>query len=489
MTDNLNNAYRFAPSPTGLLHVGGARTAIFNWLLAKKNGGKFLLRIEDTDEKRSSKESLEQILSSLKWLNIDWDGQPLFQSKQKKRHQQVGQELLEQNKVYRCFCTPQLLQEERRKAAVNKKAFIYTGRCRYLSSLEIKSNLRKNLPFTLRLRLVEGETTFNDLVRGTVTVKHAELDDFVIIRSDGSPVYHLAVVIDDHDMGITHIVRGDDHLSNTPKQILIHRALGWQIPHYAHVPLISGQDGARLSKRHGATAIEDFRKKGILSDALFNYLCLLGWAPGDDSEIMSRDEIIERFSLDRVGKKDAIFDEKKLIWINGKYLSQKSTEEIVRLLHRYLTKHELKLVEKNKEKFMDLIGLVKIRAQTIKEVYEKSRFFLVDPETYEKKGAEMYFKDRQTVNWFEDLSKFLKDESVFESEQLEKIIRTFAELKGIKAAQLIHPLRLALTGRTTSPGIFEVMEILDRDTVVRRVDKAIKFIRQELLNSHSSPMR
>jgi glutamyl-tRNA synthetase len=480
MAKKLIRAYRFAPSPTGLLHVGGARTAIFNWLLAKKEGAKFLLRIEDTDEKRSSPESLRQILNSLEWLQINWDGSPFFQSKQKERHQQIAQELLEHNKAFRCFCTPQMLQKERVKSAAGKNTFLYSGRCRHLSPSEIESNLNRRLPNILRLRLADGETTFNDLVRGKVTVNHSELDDFVILRSDGSPVYHLAVVVDDHDMGITHVVRGDDHLSNTPKQILIYRALGWQIPQYAHVPLISGHDGARLSKRHGATAVEEFRNKGILPEALFNYLCLLGWAPGDDKEIMSRDELISRFSIERVGKKDAIFDEKKLIWINGKYLSEQSTEQIIFLLQRYLEEDELNLVEKNKDKFMALIGLVKTRAQTIKEVYEDIRFFLYDPETYDKTGTERYFKDRQTVNLLEGLMPSLKNEPEFEAVYLEEIIRTFAEQKGIKAAQLIHPLRLALTGRTTSPGIFDVMQILDRDTVIRRMEKAIKFMRKYL---------
>ena len=264
MDKNLTSVYRFAPSPTGLLHVGGARTAIFNWLLAKRDGGKFLLRIEDTDQKRSSQESLEQILNSLKWLDIQWDDSPYFQSQHKKRHQDIAQELLDRGKAYRCFCTAKWLQEERRKAEAKKEAFLYDRRCRNLLSAEIESNIEKNQPFTLRLKLEEGKTTFHDQVRGDITVNHAELDDFVIQRSDGSPVYHLAVVVDDHDMGITHVVRGDDHLSNTPKQILIHKALEWAVPVYAHLPLICGFDGARLSKRHGATAIEDFKETGIL---------------------------------------------------------------------------------------------------------------------------------------------------------------------------------------------------------------------------------
>ena len=476
MTKNVNSAYRFAPSPTGLLHVGGARTAIFNWLLAKSTGAKFLLRIEDTDEKRSNQESLGKILSSMEWLNIKWDGTPLFQSKQKERHKQVAKELLENNKAYRCFCTPQLLQEERKKAEANKKAFLYDGRCRHLSPSENEANLVKNTPFVLRLKLFDGETTFNDVVHGNVVVKNTELDDFIILRSDGSPVYHLAVVVYDHDMGITHVVRGDDHLSNTPKQILIHEALGWAIPHYAHGPLISGPDGARLSKRHGATAVEDFREKGILPDALFNYLCLLCWAPGDDREIMSREEIVSVFSLDRVGKKDAVFDEKKLTWMNGKYLSEQPVEEIVKLLHPYLDVQEKDKIEENRESISCLIDLVKTRAQTVEEVYEGIKFYFNDPETYEEKGIEKYFRDQGIMDSLKKLMVSLKDEENFETDHLEKIIREFADDTEIKAGALIHPLRLALTGRTTSPGIFEVMHILGKEAVIRRVDNAFNFI-------------
>ncbi len=473
MDKKVNSVYRFAPSPTGLLHVGGARTAIFNWLLAKKEGARFLLRIEDTDEKRSSKESLDQIINSLDWLDIKWDGSPLFQSKHKERHKQIANELLEKGKAYRCFCTPDMLQEERKRAEANKKAFLYNGRCRQLIASEIESNLKNNKTFTLRLRIDDGETTFNDLIRGGVTVKHVELDDFVILRSDRSPVYHLAVVVDDHDMGITHVVRGDDHLSNTPKQILIYEALGWQIPIYAHVPLICGFDGARLSKRHGATAVEEFKEKGFLPDALFNYLCLLGWAPGDDRELMSRDEIVSSFSLDRISKKDAIFDEKKLKWMNGKYLSQQSNNHLTNLLGPILAKNEQVKIEKDRQNFLFLIDLVKTRAQTVNEIYENIEFYFSDPGSYEEKGVDKYFRNDDAIDLLDRLMSQLIKEENFDAENMEKIVRELADTLGIKAGTLIHPLRLALTGRTTSPGIFDVMQILGRETVIRRIEKAL----------------
>jgi glutamyl-tRNA synthetase len=476
MDKKVNSAYRFAPSPTGLLHVGGARTAIFNWLLAKRNEAEFLLRIEDTDEKRSSQESLDQILNSLDWLDIQWDGTPYFQSKQKERHRQIAHELLERGNAYCCFCTSEMLREERKKAEAKKKAFLYDRRCRDLKASEIESNLKNNQPFTLRLRIDDGQTTFKDQIRGEVTINHSELDDFVIQRSDGSPVYHLAVVVDDHDMGITHVVRGDDHLSNTPKQILIHKALEWVIPVYAHVPLICGIDGGRLSKRHGATAIEEFKEKGFLPDALFNYLCLLGWAPGDDRELMSREEIISSFSLDRISKKDAVFDEKKLKWMNGKYLSQQSNNHIINLLRLKLSASNQEKIEKAQQNFHFLIDLAKTRAQTIDEIIGSIDFYFNDPESYEIEGVDKYFSNDDSIDLLEQLLFSLNSVEDYSAENVETVIRDLAESLGMKARRLIHPLRLALTGRTTSPGIFDVIQILGRKTVIERTEKALKFI-------------
>ena len=478
----MNSVYRFAPSPTGHLHVGGARTAIFNWLLAKRENGKFLLRIEDTDQKRSSQESLDQILNSLKWLDIQWDGSPYFQSQHKERHQHLAQELLDQGNAYRCFCTSERLQEERKKAEAQKTAFLYDRRCRNLKPSEIESYLDKNQPFTLRLKLEEGYTSFKDQVRGEVRIEHAELDDFVIQRSDGSPVYHLAVVVDDHDMGITHVVRGDDHLSNTPKQILIHQALKWDIPVYAHVPLICGFDGARLSKRHGATAIEEFRENGILPDALFNFLCLLGWAPGDDREKMSREEIISSFSFDRISKKDAVFDEKKLKWMNGKYLSEYDSNHIVGLLSGKLIHQDLQRIENDRQNFLFLIDLAKTRAQTINEIIDNIDFYFNDPDSYETKGVDKYFKKDDSIDLLDHLLSALKNAENYSAENIEIVIRDLAETLDIKAGTLIHPLRLALTGRTTSPGIFDVIQVLGKPMVIKRIEKAIKFIQNDIPN-------
>jgi len=434
------------------------------------------LRIEDTDEKRSSQESLNQILSSLEWLKIGWDKVPYYQSQHKEQHQEIARELLKRGKAYRCFCTSERLQEERKKAESKKEAFLYDQHCRGLSPIEIESNLKKNMPFTLRLKLEQGQTSFNDRIRGEVTVDHAELDDFIIQRSDGSPVYHLAVVVDDHHMGVTHVVRGDDHLSNTPKQILIYRAMDWNIPVYGHVPLIRGLDGARLSKRHGATAVEDFKEKGILGDALFNYLCLLGWSPGDDREIMSREEIIASFSLERIGKKDAVFDDKKLRWMNGKYLSEQKSEHILHLLQPKLTAIKYKKVENERQNYLLLLDLVKIRVQTIDEIIDDTEFYFTEPERYEEKGVNKYFREGESSILLKGLLGSLKTTDEFSAENTEIIIRDLAESMGIKAGNLIHPLRLALTGKTTSPGIFDVMQILGKSEVIKRIKRAIEYV-------------
>lgn len=476
MDKKSDSVYRFAPSPTGVLHIGGARTAIFNWLLAKNSGGKFLLRIEDTDRKRSTKESIDQILKSLAWLEINWEGEPYYQSQAIVRHKQFASQLLDDGNAYRCFCRPETLQEERKRAEAKKSAFLYDGRCARLSAEEIQSNLDNGLSYTLRLAVKEGETAFDDAVRGRVRVDHSELDDFIIIRSDGTPVYHLAVVVDDHDMGVTHVIRGDDHLSNTPKQILIYQSLGWEVPQFSHLPLIHGIDGGRLSKRHGATSVEEFRSKGILSDALFNYLCLLGWAPGNDKEIMSRQELINLFSLDRVNKNNATFDEKKLEWINGKYLSFCSNDQIINLLGEILSDSEAESVENEKESFTQLIELVKIREHTLTNIYQSVSFFFMDPDHYEEKGVEKYFKNNNALNLLEKLKFHLKQANYFEAAALETDIRSLAEDLGIKAGVLIHPLRLALTGRVASPGIFDVLQIIGREKVIRRLNNAIRFM-------------
>jgi glutamyl-tRNA synthetase len=479
MTHISKPVYRFAPSPTGFLHVGSARTAIFNWLLARQNGGKFFVRIEDTDRIRSTEESVQQIINSLSWLGINWDGDMIFQSQRVTRHRQVANLLLEKNKAYRCFCTKEELQAKRKKAEVEKGCYLYDGTCRNLSPEEIDTFIQKRKPFTIRLRIPQGVTAFTDGVHGNMHSQNSEIDDFVILRADQTPVYQLAVAVDDYDLGVTDIVRGDDHLSNTPKQILIYRALDWSVPRYAHLPLILGPDRNRLSKRHGAASIEEFRDQGILADALFNYLCLLGWSPGDDKEIMSREELLKIFSLKRANKANAVFDYQKLLWINGQYLTRSDARSLV----KNLSKKTLMIVDRyDKEHVKALIGLidlVKERARTFSDLEDGINFFINPPKDYDISGVNKLFTP-EALNHLETVLDLFSKEHDFSVENLEKIIRDLAEQLGIKAGVIIHPLRLALTGKTSSPGIFEVMSLLGKEEVLKRLDMATNYIRDKV---------
>jgi glutamyl-tRNA synthetase len=476
MTKNNDSVYRFAPSPTGVLHVGGARTAIFNWLMAMKTGGKLLLRIEDTDLKRSTPESLRQIIASLEWLGVKWYGEPIFQSQQQNHHINAAHKLLEEDKAYRCFCTPERLAEERKKTEKKNSAFLYDRKCRKLTENEIQSNLNEQRPFVIRLKVEDGQTRFDDIIRGTVIVNHSELDDFILLRSNGTPVYHLAVVVDDHNMDVTHVIRGDDHLSNTPKQILIYNALGLEIPEFAHVPLLNGNDGSRLSKRHGATSIEEYKNAGFLPEALFNYLCLLGWSPGGDKELMETEELISLFSLQGVNKKNAIFDEQKLKWINGKYLSKQPASRLYQLLQPYFINDENQIADAVKKSVLELIDLVKTRAQAVPEIYEKIKFLLVEPQQYEVEGVSKYFNKDDSAYLLGQTKNRIERVTAFTADSLEGEIRDLAAKLDIKAGILIHPLRLALTGQTVSPGIFDVLQILGKESVIRRLDNALDFI-------------
>jgi glutamyl-tRNA synthetase len=475
MNKNLKPIYRFAPSPTGFLHVGGARTAIFNWVLAKKEGGKFLLRLEDTDSQRSTLEYVQQIISSLQWLGISWDGPPLFQSTRLKSHHQAALKLIKMGKAYYCFCSKEKTAEGNDKP--EQKTYLYDGRCRNLSRDEVRQNFNRQLPAVVRIKLPTGITRFTDGVHGEITIKNTELDDFVLLRSDGTPVYQLAVVVDDHDMGVTHILRGDDHLSNTPKQIHIYQALNWKVPQFSHLPLILGSDRQRLSKRHGATSVEEFQEKGILPEALFNYLCLLGWSPGDDTEIMSREEIITRFSLDRINVANTVFDQQKLIWMNAKYLASLSTSEILAKINSRLSSVEKGEIEDNKDSFLLLLGLLKPRSHTLLDFLEGSRFYFADPDDYEQVAVKKYFTVTGAADLLIQISDVLNGSVSFRAEQLEKNLRQFAEKQNMSAGQVIHPLRLALIGHSSSPGIFEVLEVLGRKKAIRRIGRAVDYIR------------
>ena len=475
----MKNIVRFAPSPTGYLHIGGARTAIFNWLIARKTGGTFLLRIEDTDLNRSTDESVRQILDSLQWLGLDYDGKLYFQSKHKKRHTEIVNQLLDNGHAYRCFCTKEELEQKKQQAIKEKRNLFYDKTCRHLSEEQIQENLNKKMPYAVRFKTPDGITEYDDLIHGKTAVRNETIEDFIILRSDGTPVYQIAVVVDDHDMGVNLVMRGDDHISNTPKQILIYRALNWELPRFVHIPLILGPDKVRLSKRHGATSIEEFRNQGILPEALFNYLCLLGWSPGDDSEILSREEILQKFSIEKINNRPAVFDIKKLRWMNSKYFALLPKEEINSLVRKWLTDNQLSVKENEQDSFDLLISLQQSRAESAKDFTDSLWLFFMDPQQYDEKGIKKYFSKEGTDYLLKTLlADYLKQEETYFSnlELLESDLRALSEKNGVSAAKIIHPLRLALTGKTASPGIFEIISILGKEKVIRRIEKTINFI-------------
>ncbi len=459
---------RFAPSPTGHLHIGGARTAIFNWLFARGRDGEFALRIEDTDVERSSEEFTKSILESLKWLGLDWDEGPIFQSQRLDRYRELAKKLLDEGYAYRCFCTPEELEAMREEARKRKKPFRYPGKCRNLKPPY------PDRPFSIRFKMPEGGTTsFKDEIHGVLTFDNSQLDDFIIVRSNGLPTYNFAVVVDDGDMGITHVIRGDDHINNTPKQIHLFRALGYPVPVFAHVPMILGQDRKRLSKRHGAVSIDAYRREGYLPEALFNYLVRLGWSYGDQ-EIFSVEELVEKFSLERVGKSAAIFNPDKLLWLNGYYIRTKGEEELLDLVKPFLEELGIHDVKKE-EGLIYLIRHVKERSRTLKELAWGIEYYFRDPDSYEEKGIKKFLGPHIEEPMRELLSA-LKSLESWDGASLEKVFKRVIEKWKLKMVQLAQPVRLALTGRTVSPGLFDVMLALGRERVIRRIEALLERI-------------
>ncbi len=455
---------RFAPSPTGYLHIGGARTAIFNWLYARRFGGRFILRIEDTDIKRSQRHFTEAIIEDLSWLGIDWDEGPYFQSKRLDLYNEALSYLLKTGKVYRCYCTEEELLEMRKRALALGKRPGYDGRCRN------RKDFPKDKPYVLRFK-VEGEEEIvvNDLIKGRVVFRREEIDDFIVARSDGTPTYNFTVVFDDHHMGITHIIRGDDHLNNTPKQILIYRAFFWDVPKFAHVPMILGEDRKRLSKRHGAESISEYREKGYLPEALLNYLVRLGWSHGD-KEIFSKDELLKMFDISGIGRSQAIFDPKKLLWLNGYYIREKSEDELVKLLIPYLQKRGILDIDENYLK--KVIRTLKTRSKTLLEMVEQMLFYFVDNVEIDENDRKKFI-NQKTIHILEDVKKLIMDLSDFSEVRLEKAFREFCKDKGIKLVEVAQPTSVCLCGRSKSPGLFEMMEILGKDRCLERIEKVI----------------
>jgi glutamyl-tRNA synthetase len=474
---------RFAPSPTGYLHVGGARTALFNWLFARHHGGAFVLRIEDTDRDRSSDAMTGAILDGMRWLGLDWDEGPVHQADGVERHRRDALRLLEGGRAYRCFCSAEVLEAKRAAASEREGGFRYDRHClTTVAPAEAERRAAGGEPFTVRFRVPEGETAWLDAVHDRVTFSNADIEDFIILRTDGTPIYNMAVVSDDHAMDITHVIRGDDHLSNSPKQILLYQALGWPLPTFAHVPMILGADGKRLSKRHGATAVGQYREQGILAPALVNFLALLGWSPGDDTEIMAVDELIRRFSLEGINRKSAVFDTEKLQWLNGQYLAATSAEELETLVADRLIADGLADAESlgaRREWLRWLIDLLRVRARTIEDLARQARPYLSDDLAFDEAAVAKHWgkKPDEVADRLRRLRDTLVGVEPWDEQSLEDALRGLAEELGTGAGKLIHPLRVALTGQAASPGIFEVLVLLGRDRSLARVDAALPRIR------------
>jgi glutamyl-tRNA synthetase len=478
MTDSSKPRLRFAPSPTGYLHVGGARTALFNWLYARKYGGEFLLRIEDTDKARSTDESTRAIFDGLEWLGLNWDEQVVYQGANLVRHQTDAKRLLEIGAAYRCFCTPAELDERRREAEARKEAFRYDRRCDVLPRDEVERRVAAGMPHVIRFRLPDGVTEWDDLVHSRIAFPNKDIDDFVILRSDGTPIYNLAVVSDDIAMRITIVMRGDDHISNTPKQIQLYRALGAPLPIFAHLPMIHGLDGKKLSKRHGATAVGDYQHYGLLPGAMLNFLALLGWSPGGDREVMTIPEMIELFSVDGLQKKAAIFDPKKLEWMNGQHLSMVPLEELEprvtpKIIEARLATEE-QLVER-RDWYLKLLDLLRVRSRTIDDIVNQARPYFLEDIEYDPVAVAKNWKDSaEAASLLSDTRDALDNVGVWDSANLESSLRTLAEKRGIAAGKIFQPLRVALTGLTVSPGILEMLLQMGRGLSIKRIDKALK---------------
>ncbi|HEY0552920.1 MAG TPA: glutamate--tRNA ligase [Thermoanaerobaculia bacterium] len=466
---------RFAPSPTGFLHVGGARTAIYNDLLRQHVGGAFILRIEDTDKERSDDAMTRQIQSALAWIGTVWDEGPFLQSERLPRHQERAAELLAAGKAYRCFCTAEELDAQRAEAQKKGLAFRYPRTCLQLSAEEIEKNLAAGKPFAVRFQMPDEHITFTDIVRGEMDFPPDALDDFILLRSDGYPTYHMSVVCDDIDMAITHVIRGEDHLSNTPKHVPLFKALGGTVPMFGHLPLILGPDKKRLSKRYGATSVEEFRNEGILPQALYNFLALLGWSPGGDREILSRDEMIRLFSVDRLNDSPAVFDREKLLWMNSQYLSQLDFDALRPHLEPFLAAAGLDGADP--ARLAAAVNLHRTRARTLKDIPELVAPYFSDGIAYDLESNAKFLKDPDLPGHLDALRDRYAGLPDFTKEAADAALRALAEERGIKAGVLIHPTRMALSGAAAGPPLFDLVEVMGREATGRHFDRFIAFLR------------
>ena len=465
---------RFAPSPTGYLHVGGARTALFNWLLARRHGGVFILRIEDTDRERSNHAMTQAILDGMSWLGLQWDEGPFHQADGLAQHQADARTMLEKGRAYRCFCTPAELEARRNAHPEGPAAFRYDRRCAQIPAEVSAERAAAGEAHTIRFLVPRGATQWMDAVYGEISFDNADIEDFIIVRTDGTPIYNLAVVSDDVAMRITHVLRGDDHVSNTPKQILLYQALDKPVPTFAHLPMILGPDGKRLSKRHGATAVGEYSERGILPDAMVNFLALLGWNPGTEQEIFTRDELIAQFSLENVNKKSAVFDTQKLEWMNGQYIARTPVAELIAAVQELLPDAP----QRPHEWWEQLVELLRVRSRTLLEMAEQARPYVYDELAFDEGAIAKHWKDSDTViERFIALRRVWTDVPDWSAAALEEALRAYSEQQGVSAGKVIHPLRVALTGGAASPGIFQIAELLGRERVLRRIDEGLGRLR------------
>lgn len=465
---------RFAPSPTGFLHLGGVRTALFNWFFARHHGGKFILRIEDTDVSRSTEESIQVILQGLRWLGLDWDEGPYRQTSRQAIYLDYIEKLLQFGHAYHCYCSPEELDKRRKEALAHKEKPKYDGKCRRLQDSPAGK------PSVVRFKSpTEGHTVVNDLLRGEISFNNAELDDFIILRSDSTPTYNFCVVVDDTDMRISHVIRGDDHLTNTPRQVTLYNALGVTPPAFAHLSMILGQDRARLSKRHGATSVLEYQQMGYLPEAVVNYMVRLGWSHGD-KEIFSSDEIIEHFTLENINLSAAVFNPDKLLWLNSHYIKNYNPSKLAELLIPFLLKAGISQeeIEINRAKLPEVVKSLQERSKTMMEMADSARFFLSERLNYQAEAAGKFLKPK-AITYFQKLLDYLREIDGLSPEGIESVFQKICTEEGVKLGEVAQPVRVALTGSHSSPGIFEVIAIMGKDKTIRRLQQGIDYISQK----------
>lgn len=465
---------RFAPSPTGYLHIGAARTALFNWLFARHHKGKFILRIEDTDLARSSEEMSRGILQGLNWLGLDWDEGPLYQSERIDVYRKRAEELVGKGCAYYCFCLPEEIRERKKTASSQGEYWEYDRRCLKLSEREKSEFEKEGRPKAIRFLVPEGEIKYSDLIHGPISVATKYIEDFVLLRGDELPTYHLSVVVDDIEQGITHVIRGDDHISNTPKQILLYEAFGSPLPQFAHLALILGPDKRKLSKRHGVTSILQFREDGYFPLAMLNFLAQMSWSPGEEKKLYSREEMIKEFSLEKLSKGSPVFDLDKLDWLNGQLISQMSVDELAPYVFEELKKENIIQKEPSgneKDWYLKLIGLLKERSRKIKDFSLRAKPFISGDIDYDPAGIEKHLRDERLVELLPKLGEDFARMESFSAEDIEKALRLRAEKEGVKAAILIHALRMLVVGTPVSPGIFDVLALIGKEKTIERMGK------------------